>query len=107
MKTGFRQHGEARASFFRPFVGTGRFGIELTPLGRAEAQSLVGGHRLWEAYLSKHFHLADDHLHAPAERMEHYISGEMRDALREDLTSPTHDPHGRPIPQTPDQSEPS
>lgn len=80
----------------------GRFGIELTDRGRLEAQALVGSHRLWESYLARYFNLADDHLHAPAERMEHYITPALRDELREQLTEPTHDPHGRPIPQPPD-----
>lgn len=102
-RRGLRVLARTRAIAETP-VETGRFGLELTPLGQAEAQSLVGGHRLWEAYLAKHFHLAADHLHAPAERMEHYLTGELRAALRQDLTSPTHDPHGRPIPQTPEPS---
>ncbi len=79
----------------------GRFGIELTDHGRTEAQALVGSHRLWEAYLARHFNLAVDHLHAPAERMEHYITPALREELRHDLTEPTYDPHGRPIPEPP------
>ncbi len=101
---GLRTLERRRAISETPF-GSGRFGIELTDAGQREAQTLVGAHRLWESYLAKHFQLADDHLHAPAERMEHYISGEMRDALREDLTAPTHDPHGRPIPEMPDEPQ--
>jgi len=79
----------------------GRVGIELTDAGRVEAQALVGSHRLWEAYLARHFNLAADHLHAPAERMEHYITPALREELRRALTEPTHDPHGRPIPEPP------
>lgn len=76
----------------------GILGVRLTPRGQKHATSLIGSHRLWESYLAKHFQLAPDHLHAPAERMEHYISPELRDELREQLTDPTHDPHGKPIP---------
>jgi manganese/zinc/iron transport system permease protein len=67
------------------------------------AGELVGSHRLWEAYLAKHFALPDDRLHMPAERMEHFITPAMRAKLRDDLADPTHDPHGREIPGGNDQ----
>jgi manganese/zinc/iron transport system permease protein len=73
-------------------------GLRLTAKGLAEASHLVGSHRLWESYLAKHFDLATDHLHAPAERVEHFITPGMREELRDHLTHPTHDPHGKPIP---------
>ncbi len=73
--------------------------IRLTPNGLASASQLVGSHRLWETYLAKHFNLAVDHLHAPAERMEHFISSEMQAELREQLTEVQTDPHGKPIPE--------
>jgi manganese/zinc/iron transport system permease protein len=74
-------------------------GLLLSEMGYREAGQLIGSHRLWEAYLSKHFQLADDHLHAPAERMEHFITPELQDELRSQLTDPAIDPHGKPIPQ--------
>lgn len=73
-------------------------GLSLTDDGRRMAREVVGSHRLWEAYLAKHFALPDDHLHMPAERMEHFITPAMRAELRDDLADPTHDPHGREIP---------
>ncbi|MFQ5490717.1 MAG: metal ABC transporter permease [Phycisphaerae bacterium] len=73
-------------------------GVQLTPQGAADASKLVRSHRLWEAYLAKHFHLPLDHLHAPAERMEHFITPDLNDQLRHQLTDPTQDPHGREIP---------
>jgi manganese/zinc/iron transport system permease protein len=72
--------------------------VRLTPNGLSSASQLVGSHRLWETYLSKHFDLAVDHLHAPAERMEHFITSEMQAELREQLTEAQTDPHGKPIP---------
>ncbi|MBX3395558.1 MAG: metal ABC transporter permease [Phycisphaerae bacterium] len=73
-------------------------GLRLTPRGLERATQLIRGHRLWEAYLEKHFELPRDHLHMPAERVEHYLTPMMRDQLAEDLTAPDKDPHGREIP---------
>jgi len=75
--------------------------LRLTAAGRSSASKLVGSHRLWESYLAKHFDLPHDHLHAPAERVEHFITPKMREELREQLVDPTYDPHGKPIPRTP------
>ncbi|MEW4569140.1 metal ABC transporter permease [Tautonia sp. JC769] len=70
----------------------------LTDLGRAEARELVRAHRLWESYLSTHFDLPPDHLHDPAERLEHFIGPGLRAELDADLQAPAADPHGRSIP---------
>lgn len=76
----------------------GNIRLLLSDAGYREAATLIGSHRLWEAYLAKHFHLAPDHLHAPAERMEHFITPELQEELRAQLTDPALDPHGKPIP---------
>ncbi len=73
-------------------------GYELTPRGRESAQKLVRAHRLWEAYLQKHFALPEDHLHAPAHRVEHFIDRQIETELTSELESPDVDPHGRAIP---------
>lgn len=73
-------------------------GMKLTATGQARATGLIRSHRLWEAYIDKHFKLPSSHLHLSAERIEHYITSEMRDEMSADLTSPQHDPHGRAIP---------
>ena len=70
----------------------------MTPQGVTQADRFVGAHRLWEACLAKHFNVAADHLHVPAERMEPHISPELDGKLRDQLTRPPHGPHGRPIP---------
>lgn len=69
----------------------------LTPAGRDAASRLVRTHRLWESYLAQHLDLPLDHLHAPAERMEHFVSGALLDALDRESDAAA-DPHGKPIP---------
>lgn len=93
----------ARYALFRlvrrgDVVRTGHGGVELTEKGRREAESVVRSHRLWEAYLDKNFHLPLDHLHAPAERIEHFIGPELQQQLAESLPKADLDPHGREIP---------
>jgi ABC-type Mn2+/Zn2+ transport system permease subunit len=73
--------------------------VELTQAGRQRAGSLVRAHRLWEAYLGEHFQLPLDHLHAPAERIEHFIGPHLQDRLAAELHLPATDPHGRNIPE--------
>lgn len=73
-------------------------GWQLTEAGRARARELIRTHRLWEAFMSTRLELPADHLHAPADRMEHYTDPTLRDQLAADLADPQRDPHGRPIP---------
>jgi len=70
--------------------------LALTPNGAEDARGLVRSHRLWESYLAKHFNLPLDHLHASAERMEHFVTQSMESALRAESNGA--DPHGRDIP---------
>ncbi|MEQ9412080.1 MAG: metal ABC transporter permease [Fuerstiella sp.] len=70
----------------------------LTDSGLRYAQSLVRSHRLWEAYLQENFDLPPDHLHDPAEAMEHFIGPGMQQRITEELDAPEADPHGRTIP---------
>ena len=72
--------------------------LELTDRGRQAAQSLVRAHRLWEAYLGEHFQLPLDHLHEPAERIEHFLGPQLQEQLANELRAPAVDPHGREIP---------
>lgn len=77
-------------------------GPTLTDKGRAQAESIVRSHRLWESYLDQHFPLPADHLHEPAERIEHYIGPQLQEQLVSELQQPNTDPHGREIPPLPD-----
>lgn len=72
--------------------------VALTPQGRATAESLVRSHRLWEAYLVENFQLPLDHLHDPAEKIEHFIGPELQKELAQSLPEDKLDPHGREIP---------
>jgi manganese/zinc/iron transport system permease protein len=71
---------------------------KLTTRGRQQAQSIVRAHRLWESYLAANFDLAADHLHAPAERMEHFLTADLQQQLASELAGRAIDPHGSPIP---------
>lgn len=73
-------------------------GWALTEAGRERARSLVRSHRLWEAFLEKNLGLPPDHLHAPAERMEHFIGPALQHELAAELQQPGTDPHGKAIP---------
>lgn len=76
-----------------------RHRIRLTAAGRARAEALVRAHRLWEAYLGENFELPLDHLHEPAERVEHYLGPELLEQLSSELRQPGLDPHGKAIPR--------
>ncbi len=74
-------------------------GYHLTPAGLSEAQNLVRTHRLWEAYLEKHFDsLSGERQHRSAHSLEHYIDPSLREDLAAELELPETDPHGRSIP---------
>lgn len=74
-------------------------GYHLTETSRDNARQLVRSHRLWETYLAKYLNLPPDHVHAPADRVEHYISDRMAEELRVELHEHEADPHGHPIPR--------
>lgn len=73
--------------------------IILTDLGVQAGERVVRVHRLWETYLAKNFELPLDHLHEPAERVEHFLNANLIDALEGEVNT-TVDPHGRIIPHT-------
>jgi manganese/zinc/iron transport system permease protein len=74
-------------------------GLRLTASGRERATHLVRSHRLWEAYLVQYLGLPLDHVHAPAERMEHYIGDKLQEKIAQHLPQGETDPHGREIPR--------
>lgn len=78
-------------------------GRRLSPRGRGQAEMVVRSHRLWEAWLGRHARLPLDHLHPPAEWIEHYLGAAMRLRLEEEMASSSaglagSDPHGSSIP---------
>lgn len=73
-------------------------GWRLTPRGRKVAEMVVRSHRLWEAWLGRHVDLPVDHLHPPAEWIEHHLGTALRQRLEADLGIGASDPHGSEIP---------
>jgi len=85
----------------RGFVVAGTGGaLALTDRGRDTARSLIRSHRLWESYLDQNYTLSGEQLHRAADRVEHYIGSDIRDAIASELPDAHRDPHGRQIPET-------
>lgn len=82
---------QGRVRFERP-------GYRLTPQGRSEAELIVRSHRLWETWLGRHADLPVDHLHPPAEWIEHHLGARLRQQIEADLGQDVRDPHGSAIP---------
>jgi manganese/zinc/iron transport system permease protein len=76
----------------------GAGGERLTGRGRRAAEMVVRSHRLWEAWLGRHVDLPLDHLHPPAEWIEHHLGAEVRGRIEAELGRRESDPHGRDIP---------
>jgi ABC-type Mn2+/Zn2+ transport system permease subunit len=72
--------------------------VRLSAAGVREAETVVRSHRLWEAWLGRHAELPLDHLHPPAEWVEHHLGAAMRERIEADLVAGEADPHGREIP---------
>lgn len=70
----------------------------LAPRARPAAEMIVRSHRLWEAWLGRHADLPVDHLHPPAEWMEHHLGADVRRQIEADLGWQASDPHGSEIP---------
>ena len=77
---------------------------ELTSRGRTSARNIVRAHRLWESFLEANFDLPPDHLHEPAERMEHFLDPDLQQQLDKQLAGRQIDPHGKVIPRIEEQN---
>lgn len=84
-------------------AGGGGGEYRLTDSGRRAAANLVRTHRLWETFLSKHIVVPTDHLHAPAERLEHVTSAAMQQRLADASEHPAYDPQGKRVPGSEDR----
>lgn len=73
--------------------------LSLTAKGRRRAHEVVRIHRLWELFLSREASLPEDHVHPPAEEIEHYLDEDSIGELERLLDHPAVDPHGREIPR--------
>ncbi len=80
-------------------VNRGGARLELTNDGRTAAASLVRSHRLWETYLARNLDLPIDHVHMPAERLEHVTDPDLQRRLAEEMHQPSVDPHGKKVPE--------
>jgi manganese/zinc/iron transport system permease protein len=82
-------------------VSRGPRGWTLTTPGREQADMVVRSHRLWESWLGRHAELPLDHLHPPAEWIEHHLGADVRRRIEAEVGTQTIDPHGRTIPPEP------
>ena len=98
---GFVAHMAMRWLAQRGLLQTSAGTVQLSDRGQRYAQGLVRSHRLWESWLERNFDLPSDHLHGPAEAMEHFIGPAVQQQLEDDLQQPGADPHGREIPEAP------
>ncbi len=73
-------------------------GVSLTVSGTHSAKMIIRKHRLWEVFLVEKLSFAWDEVHDIAEQLEHIKSDKLIKRLDAYLGSPTHDPHGDPIP---------
>jgi Mn-dependent DtxR family transcriptional regulator len=46
-----------------------------------------------------------DHVHAPADRVEHYIPDALTERVGQETKFPERDPHDRPIPRVREESD--
>lgn len=82
-------------------------GYELTTKGREEGIELLRRHRLYESFLGDKLGYDTDHLHDPADRVEHYISPDDTTEIERVTEYPDRDPQGRPIPPSQKEKESS
>ncbi len=73
-------------------------GVRLTDAGERAALKVLRRHRVIETYLCELLEYQWDDVHAEAERLEHAASDELVERMATALGSPSHDPHGSPIP---------
>ena len=79
-------------------TGKGRKGIHLTETGRAAAYSVIRRHMLTEWLLVKLLKVPISQTHDEAHGIEHAISPQLEERLREVLGDPKVCPHGNPFP---------
>jgi DtxR family Mn-dependent transcriptional regulator len=79
-------------------TGKGRKGIHLTETGRSAAHSVIRRHMLTEWLLVKLLRVPIALTHDEAHGIEHAISPQLEERLREVLEDPKVCPHGNPFP---------
>jgi manganese/zinc/iron transport system permease protein len=71
--------------------------LVLTDRGAQRATALLRRHRLYESYLGE-LGYPPDHVHAPADRVEHFITPTLTHDVEEAAHHPATDPQGKAIP---------
>ncbi len=71
--------------------------VDLTADGRRQGLQLLRGHRLWETYLNQ-LGLPQDHVHGPADAVEHYLDQSLRQEIGGLVADVGLDPQGKRIP---------
>jgi manganese/zinc/iron transport system permease protein len=72
--------------------------VRLNESGRQRGLQLLRNHRLWETYLAQ-LGLPADHLHDPADAVEHFIDGELLQEIDAEVADAQVDPQGKQIPR--------
>ncbi|MGF1450330.1 MAG: metal-dependent transcriptional regulator [Opitutales bacterium] len=75
-----------------------RRGVTLSSSGREAAIQILRRHRIIELFLVRVMKVDWAEVHVEAEALEHAVSDALLARMDEMLGSPTHDPHGDPIP---------
>ncbi len=78
--------------------------LVLTPQGRGLAYRVLRTHRLLERYYADYTDIPLDQVHRMADRAEHHLDEAQVHYLAATLGHPQHDPHGDPIPHTPEDA---
>ncbi|MBI4486840.1 MAG: metal-dependent transcriptional regulator [Acidobacteria bacterium] len=73
-------------------------GVRLSAAGEKLAGLVLRRHRLVELFLVQVMGMSWAEVHEEAEQLEHVVSERLIQRIDEMLGSPTHDPHGDPIP---------
>jgi DtxR family Mn-dependent transcriptional regulator len=84
---------EAGLAEYEPYSG-----VRLTSSGEKLAGLVLRRHRLVELFLVDVMGMSWAEVHDEAEQLEHVVSERLIQRIDEMLGSPTHDPHGDPIP---------
>jgi ABC-type Mn2+/Zn2+ transport system permease subunit/Mn-dependent DtxR family transcriptional regulator len=71
----------------------------LTGSGVRHGFELLGAHRTWEQFMVENLGYDKSQVHRQAEELEHFLTPQLVDEIREELGRPIKDPHGAYIPQ--------
>ena len=78
--------------------GSRSAGFVLSARGEEAALELVRRHRAYESYLES-LGYPQDHVHEAADRVEHFLSPQLAEAVDAAAGTPSVDPHGKAIPR--------